>query len=196
MFRYWIATFTLRRPHSQGARSCSPSVSILRLFEGEERECVCLESYSYFVIQFVQSHRDTIQRNRRSTRSQCILLSAQRQMGSWTDGSRSNYLRLTSSLASILSLWDDGRKTEAGFTLALLYGTSPLPFSRMSHRANVIVMIRIATDLNLHQISTVKPKSEAQEREILNQTRLWLNCYNLDRSTATQFGKPSTIKED
>lgn len=57
-------------------------------------------------------------------------------------------------------------------------------------------MIRIATDLNLHQISTVKPKSEAQEREILNQTRLWLNCYNLDRSTATQFGKPSTIKED
>lgn len=56
--------------------------------------------------------------------------------------------------------------------------------------------IRIATDLNLHQVSTVKPTSERQEREFLNRTRVWLICFNLDRSTATQFGKPSTIKED
>ncbi|KAF8659280.1 hypothetical protein AX16_001855 [Volvariella volvacea WC 439] len=56
--------------------------------------------------------------------------------------------------------------------------------------------IRIATDLNLHQISNIKPQSEKQEREILNRTRVWMICYNLDRSTATQFGKPSTIKED
>ncbi|KAI0795864.1 hypothetical protein C8Q75DRAFT_744153 [Abortiporus biennis] len=55
---------------------------------------------------------------------------------------------------------------------------------------------RIATDLNLHQPSTVKPTSELQEREILNRTRVWLICYNLDRSTATQYGKPSTIRED
>ncbi|KAF9039281.1 fungal-specific transcription factor domain-containing protein [Panaeolus papilionaceus] len=56
--------------------------------------------------------------------------------------------------------------------------------------------IRIATDLNLHLVSTVKPQSERQEREIMNKTRVWMICFNLDRSTATQFGKPSTIKED
>ncbi|KAF9467566.1 fungal-specific transcription factor domain-containing protein [Collybia nuda] len=56
--------------------------------------------------------------------------------------------------------------------------------------------IRIATDLNLHQVSTTKPQTEKQEREILNRTRVWMICFNLDRSTATQFGKPSTIKED
>ncbi|KAJ7577862.1 fungal-specific transcription factor domain-containing protein [Mycena floridula] len=56
--------------------------------------------------------------------------------------------------------------------------------------------IRIATDLNLHQVSGKKPQNEKQEREILNNTRVWMICFNLDRSTATQFGKPSTIKED
>jgi hypothetical protein len=61
---------------------------------------------------------------------------------------------------------------------------------------NDLTLNRIATDLNLHQVSTVKPTSENQEREILNKTRVWMICFNLDRSTATQFGKPSTIKED
>ncbi|KAF9524196.1 fungal-specific transcription factor domain-containing protein [Crepidotus variabilis] len=56
--------------------------------------------------------------------------------------------------------------------------------------------IRIATDLNLHHVSSIKPQSESHEREILNKTRVWMICFNLDRSTATQFGKPSTIKED
>lgn len=56
--------------------------------------------------------------------------------------------------------------------------------------------IRIATDLNLHQLPTTKPTNEKQEREILNRIRVWQICFNLDRSTATQFGKPSTIKED
>jgi len=55
--------------------------------------------------------------------------------------------------------------------------------------------IRLATDLNLHQPPSVKPQSEKQEREILNKTRAWMNCCNLDRSMAAQFGKPSTIKE-
>ncbi|KAH7886528.1 fungal-specific transcription factor domain-containing protein [Phlebopus sp. FC_14] len=56
--------------------------------------------------------------------------------------------------------------------------------------------VRIATDLNLHQVSTIQPQTERQEREILNRTRVWMICFNVDRSTATQFGKPSTIKED
>ncbi|PCH34825.1 hypothetical protein WOLCODRAFT_78982 [Wolfiporia cocos MD-104 SS10] len=56
--------------------------------------------------------------------------------------------------------------------------------------------IRIATDLNLHQVSTIRPRNDRHRRELLNQERHWLNCHNLDRSMATQFGKPSTIKED
>ena len=56
--------------------------------------------------------------------------------------------------------------------------------------------IRLATDLNLHQASSVAPTGEQHEREMLNRTRVWMICFNLDRSTATQFGKPSTIKED
>ncbi|CAK5274670.1 unnamed protein product, partial [Mycena citricolor] len=63
--------------------------------------------------------------------------------------------------------------------------------------------IRLATDLNLHQVPSSKAfikgkgvEREMNEREILNRTRVWMICFNLDRSTATQFGKPSTIKED
>ncbi|CAL1702548.1 unnamed protein product [Somion occarium] len=56
--------------------------------------------------------------------------------------------------------------------------------------------IRLATDLNVQRVSTVKPTSEQHEREILNRTRLWINCYNLDRSLSTQYGKPYSIKED
>ncbi|KAF8554878.1 hypothetical protein OG21DRAFT_1012322 [Imleria badia] len=56
--------------------------------------------------------------------------------------------------------------------------------------------VRLATDLNLHQVSMTQPQTERQEREMLNRTRVWMICFNLDRSTATQFGKPSTIKED
>ncbi|KAL4066300.1 fungal-specific transcription factor domain-containing protein [Scleroderma yunnanense] len=56
--------------------------------------------------------------------------------------------------------------------------------------------IRIATDLNLHQVPSLQSLTERQEREILNRTRVWMICFNLDRSTATQFGKQSTIKED
>ena len=55
---------------------------------------------------------------------------------------------------------------------------------------------RMATDLNLHQSFMAKATNESQRREIANRTRIWINCYNVDRSTSTQFGKPSTIKED
>ena len=64
--------------------------------------------------------------------------------------------------------------------------------------------IRLATDLNLHQGGGGRSaigdgagvEEERREREMLNRTRVWMICFNLDRSTATQFGKPSTIKED
>ncbi|KAI0263617.1 fungal-specific transcription factor domain-containing protein [Gloeopeniophorella convolvens] len=56
--------------------------------------------------------------------------------------------------------------------------------------------IRIATDLNLHLLPPKKPATEQEELELLNRTRIWIICFNLDKSTATQFGKPSTLKED
>ena len=31
---------------------------------------------------------------------------------------------------------------------------------------------------------------------MLNRTRVWIICFNIDKSTSTQFGKPSTLKED
>jgi hypothetical protein len=56
--------------------------------------------------------------------------------------------------------------------------------------------IRIAMDLNLHVPPQGTAQTERQQREILNRTRAWMLCFNQDRSTATQFGKPWTIKED
>ncbi|KIJ22679.1 hypothetical protein M422DRAFT_196896, partial [Sphaerobolus stellatus SS14] len=64
---------------------------------------------------------------------------------------------------------------------------------------------RIATDLNLNLApsstsgstsSTTKPLSERHERERMNRTRTWLNCWNVDRSSAVQFGKPTGLEED
>ena len=52
---------------------------------------------------------------------------------------------------------------------------------------------RTATDLNLHLPMTAKPLNENHAREMLNRTRAWLNCLNVERSTASQYGKPSTI---
>ncbi|KAF7791677.1 hypothetical protein EIP86_002700 [Pleurotus ostreatoroseus] len=51
----------------------------------------------------------------------------------------------------------------------------------------------IATDLNLHHPNTAKPRNEQHAREMLNRTRAWLNCFNLDRSTGSQYGKASII---
>lgn len=55
---------------------------------------------------------------------------------------------------------------------------------------------RVATDLGLHRASTTKPLSEHHERELLNRARTWLNCFNIDRSSATQWGKPMGLQED
>lgn len=52
---------------------------------------------------------------------------------------------------------------------------------------------RTATDLNLHLPTTAKPLNENHAREMLNRTRVWMNCLNLDRSTGSQYGKPPII---
>ncbi|KAF7290709.1 hypothetical protein MIND_01311600 [Mycena indigotica] len=57
--------------------------------------------------------------------------------------------------------------------------------------------VRLATDLNLDQVPNSKPAAdETAEREQLNRTRVWLICFNLDRSLATQFGKSATIRDE
>jgi hypothetical protein len=56
------------------------------------------------------------------------------------------------------------------------------------------VLLRVATDINLHQPITALPVNEQHAREMLNRTRVWLNCFNLDRSTGSEYGKPPIIK--
>lgn len=51
-------------------------------------------------------------------------------------------------------------------------------------------------DLNLHQPSRQKPQDEMHAREILNSTRTWLICFNIDRSASTQFGKCATLPNE
>ncbi|KAJ7494661.1 hypothetical protein B0H11DRAFT_2156005 [Mycena galericulata] len=55
---------------------------------------------------------------------------------------------------------------------------------------------RMAIDLNLHLPNTAKPINENHAREMLNRTRVWLNCFNLDRSTGSQYGKAPTISNN
>ncbi|KAI0755619.1 hypothetical protein C8Q74DRAFT_1210774 [Fomes fomentarius] len=97
--------------------------------------------------------------------------------------------------SALLNGWKSVELSQA-YILMSLYG---VPARRWEEDRNWLytgLAIRIATDLNLHVVSNVKPKTEKQEREMINQTRVWMLCFNLDRSTAAQFGKPSTIKED
>ena len=58
---------------------------------------------------------------------------------------------------------------------------------------NILFLFRTATDLNLHLPTTAKPLNENHAREMLNRTRVWMNCLNLDRSTGSQYGKPPII---
>jgi hypothetical protein len=90
---------------------------------------------------------------------------------------------------------DAGRRTGVGYTQGLQLGEA-FGFHLVLFQSSSLCIFRLATDLNLHQVSMTQPQTESQEREVLNRTRVWMICFNLDRSTATQFGKPSTIKED
>jgi hypothetical protein len=54
-------------------------------------------------------------------------------------------------------------------------------------------LVRVATELNLHLPVATIPQDEKPAREILNRARVWINCFNLDRSTGGQYGKPPII---
>jgi hypothetical protein len=85
---------------------------------------------------------------------------------------------------------ENGRTIGAGCIWVWPYGTCSLPHLIQS----LFFFARIATDLNLHHPNTAKPLNEQHAREMLNRTRVWLNCFNLDRSTGSQYGKSPIIR--
>lgn len=55
---------------------------------------------------------------------------------------------------------------------------------------------RIAIDLNVNILPASKPKTEKDERELRNRTRLWMICFQTDWQMAAHYGKPSSLKEN
>ncbi|KAI0694595.1 hypothetical protein BC835DRAFT_1274282 [Cytidiella melzeri] len=101
------------------------------------------------------------------------------------------YARLAAGTALI-----GGQKSVESVHAFILLSLYPVPARKWEDDRGFIylgVAIRIATDLNLHHPNTAKPKNEMHAREMLNRTRAWLNCFNLDRSTGSQYGKAPII---
>lgn len=57
---------------------------------------------------------------------------------------------------------------------------------------NTNILDRMAIELGLDQPAP----PDCEEREALNRTRTWLNCFCVDRLHASQFGKPSMIRDE
>ncbi|KAI0031195.1 hypothetical protein K488DRAFT_12737, partial [Vararia minispora EC-137] len=78
----------------------------------------------------------------------------------------------------------------------ILLSLYPVPARRWEDDRCYIFLgqaIRMAVDMNLNHPNTAKPQNEMHAREMLNRTRTWLNCFNLDRSTSSQYGKIAII---
>ncbi|KAG6880114.1 hypothetical protein C0992_005821 [Termitomyces sp. T32_za158] len=89
-----------------------------------------------------------------------------------------------------------GHKNVEMCSAYILLSLYPVPTKRLEGQRTWLYLglaIRTATDLNLHLPNTAKPLNENHARELLNRTRVWLNCFNLDRSTGSQYGKPPII---
>ncbi|KAF8896253.1 hypothetical protein BD779DRAFT_1433309 [Infundibulicybe gibba] len=102
-----------------------------------------------------------------------------------------HYAQLAAGTALI-----SGRKNVELCQAYILLSLYPVPAKRWEDQRSWLYLglaIRTATDLNLHLPNTAKPVNEYHAREMLNRTRVWLNCFNLDRSTGSQYGKPPII---
>jgi hypothetical protein len=105
-----------------------------------------------------------------------------------------NYAQLAAGTALI-----GGPKNVEMCIAYILLSLYPPPLKRWEESRGWLylgVAIRIATELNLHLPITAKPLNEMHAREQLNRTRVWLNCFNLDRSTGSQNGKPPIISNN
>ncbi|KZT00764.1 uncharacterized protein LAESUDRAFT_764298 [Laetiporus sulphureus 93-53] len=102
------------------------------------------------------------------------------------------YARLAAGTALI-----GGQKTIEVVQAYILLSLYPVPARRWEEDRSFIYLglaIRVATDLKLHYaINTPKAENEMHAREMLNRTRVWLNCFNLDRSTGSQYGQRPII---
>ncbi|KAJ3726150.1 fungal-specific transcription factor domain-containing protein [Lentinula raphanica] len=116
-------------------------------------------------------------------------------------------LRYCPDKASLYSLARDFARDAAGNALTygakkidicqayLLLGVYPSPKKRWAEDRSWLFMgvaIRMALELELH----LPPPSDCDEREALNRTRTWLNCYCVDGSHAIQFGKMPMLRLD
>ncbi|CAL1716294.1 unnamed protein product [Somion occarium] len=89
-----------------------------------------------------------------------------------------------------------GRKSVEVVQAYLILAMNPVPCRRWEDDRSWVFLglaIRIATAINLHLPFTTKPRNEQHAREMLNRTRTWLACFNLDRSFGSQYGKPPII---
>lgn len=89
-----------------------------------------------------------------------------------------------------------GPKNEEMCLAYLLLQLYPVPSRRWEEDRSWVylgVAIRLAQDLNLNRPTTTTPLNEHHARVLLNRTRVWINCFNLDRSTGSQYGKPPII---
>lgn len=106
-----------------------------------------------------------------------------------------HYARVAAAMALV-----EGFKSVEICQAYIILSVYPLPARRWEEDRSWLYLrlaIGMATDLALHvPSSTTRFLDERHEREILNRTRTWIICFNLDRSGATQFGKPPSIKED
>jgi Fungal specific transcription factor domain len=88
--------------------------------------------------------------------------------------------------------WEEDRGWLIGRSYTVLFYLLPFVLGmRLTHATT-----RMATDPNLHHSLTARATNEQQARELANRVRIWINCFDLDCSTSTQFGKPSTNKEN
>jgi hypothetical protein len=103
-----------------------------------------------------------------------------------------HYAQLAAGTALI-----SGQKSVEVVHAYLLLSLYPVPVKRWEEDRSWLYLglaIRVATDLNLHHPNTAMPLNEQHAREMLNRTRAWLNCFNLDRSIGSQHGKAPVIK--
>lgn len=105
------------------------------------------------------------------------------------------HFAMTSAASSLM----DSKKSVELCQAYLILSVWPLPSLKYDEDRAWLYLglaIRMAMDLNLHIPTNADIVSENQEREILNRTRTWIICFNMDRSSSAQLGKPMTIREN
>ncbi|KAH7907013.1 hypothetical protein BJ138DRAFT_1070829 [Hygrophoropsis aurantiaca] len=89
-----------------------------------------------------------------------------------------------------------GSKNEEMCAAYILLSLYPVPVHKWEEDRTWIYLglaIRFAQDLGLNRPNTTKPLNERHARVMLTRTRFWLNCFNLDRSTSSMYGKRPVI---